>query len=179
MGVTDQDKSATARDWPAPLPEVPPEPAPSAGAALASDPSIYTLRDGSRWLEAHGQIRQVAPPGTDHHALRWENRGLAAMDLAWRRAQTLELETRTDPDRHTEWQRTVQALVREADTDDIALLTAYAFASRQALEGGAAPDGALDAAHVAAELLWDAWRSAQARRTPDTGFDEFRSLADE
>lgn len=96
------------------------------------------------------------------------------MDLAWRRAQTLDVDARTDPDRHSEWHRTVQELVGHADADDIALVTAHAWVARQAMQAGS-DAGKARTARVAAELLWDAWRDAQSGRTPDVGLEHLRS----
>jgi hypothetical protein len=172
--VADRDTTSADREWPAPLPDVSPQPAPTSTDSSGSRASIYTLRDGSRWLDANGKVERVAPPGTDHHEVRWQNRGLPAMDLAWRRAQTLNLAARTNPNRVDEWRQAVQDLVRGTDADDIALVTAHAWAARRAMEVGSDTSRA-ETARVAAELLWEAWQLAQDRRTPQVGFEHLRS----
>lgn len=89
--MADRDEVSADGEWPAPLPEVTPQPAPSSAAPRDERASVYTLGDGSRWLHANGEAERVAPPGTDHHEVRWRHRGLPAMDLACaeRRRSTL------------------------------------------------------------------------------------------
>lgn len=156
--------------WPVPLPDVEPEPEPGGWHAPDGPPAVEVTGDGARWLTVDGQTRQVAPPGTDHHRVRFVHRGLPAVDhaLQWLR------QVREQPDDAPSRRSAVAGLIEVTDGDDVALLMASAFIGRVGLD--AALDGERERAEelqTALELVDIALQQAQDMTTPDTGLVEF------
>lgn len=157
--------------WPVPLPDIEPEPEPGGWHAPDAPPVMEVTGDGARWLTVEGETRQVAPPGTDHHRVRFVHRGLPAADyvLQWLR------QVREQPVDAPSQRSVIAGLVDVAEGDDIALLMAAAFIGRVGLD--AALDGERDRAEelqTALELVERALHQAQEITTPDAGLDEFR-----
>lgn len=115
--------------WPVPPPEVEDADPPSGWTNPDAPVATTTERDGSIWLHEKGEVRRVAPPGTDHHTVRFGARALPVVDMLLRRLR----DDPVDPQ-----QEALHDLVEEvldlADGDDIALLMAQAFAGRVGLE---------------------------------------------
>lgn len=158
--------------WPKPPPE-PQEVAPPSGEAPDA-PSLLTLEDGSRWLWEDGGWRQVAPPGTDTHELRWVHRGLPATNVALRRAAELPDSGRTRHDRQA-WAEAIDDVDAAAEGDDIALLRGAEHVAYHALRRAVREDiqpQELRQHWRAVSLLRSATERARRRLSDPAGMDE-------
>lgn len=161
-------------NWPAPPPDVEAE---EPEGPCGDRPHMQLLSDGSRWLCAEETWRRVAPPGTDHHEMRWVHRMLPAWDRAIREARTLALSDRADPDGVGRWRAAVNALLDLAGHDDIALLAAQAQAGKAALDDVVNKGDQEAGRHglVMVRLLDDAGHAAAEARKDRTGYEDFHA----
>jgi NACalpha-BTF3-like transcription factor len=129
--------------------------------------------DGSVWLHHRGEVRRVAPPGTDHHTVRFVTRALPAMDLVWRRLREDRGDAADDGARD---HRIAEEVVDLVDGDDVALVMAQAFAGRVGLEKVTEAGDLAEAArwYRVVDVLDSAVRQAQQAGLPETGRDEIR-----